>query len=54
MAGLIRLVQRQPVTGSRIFDLQIVATMLENNIHRINAFNAKNFNVFPELAVIIP
>ena len=52
--GLMELLQRHPVTGSRVFDLQIVATMQANNIQRIYTFNTGDFQKFPELAVITP
>jgi predicted nucleic acid-binding protein len=52
--GLMELLQRHPVTGSRVFGLQIVATMQANSIHRIYTFNTGDFKVFPELAVITP
>jgi predicted nucleic acid-binding protein len=52
--GLMELLQRYPVTGSRIFDLQIVATMQANNIQRIYTFNTGDFQKFPELEVIAP
>jgi predicted nucleic acid-binding protein len=48
------LLQRRPVTGGAVFDLQLVATMQANNIHRIYTFNARDFEVFPELTVIAP
>lgn len=37
-----------------MFDLQIVAMMQANNIHRIYTFNTVDFTVFPELVVINP
>ena len=48
------LLRRHPVTGGEIFDLQIVATMKLNGISRIYTFNAADFEVFPELTVIVP
>jgi predicted nucleic acid-binding protein len=52
--GWLDLLQRHPVGGSAVFDLQIVATMLANGIQRIYTFNPKDFEVFPELTVIAP
>ena len=52
--GLLGLLRRHPVTGGDVFDLQIVATMRANGIQRIYTFNAGDFEVFPELAVIVP
>jgi predicted nucleic acid-binding protein len=51
---LLKLLKRSPVTGSDVFDLQIVATMQANNIQRIYTFNTDDFQKFPELAVITP
>ena len=52
--GLIELLKRRPVIGGDVFDLQIVATMLANDIQRLYTFNVEDFRVFPELAVISP
>ncbi|MGA2115497.1 MAG: TA system VapC family ribonuclease toxin [Bryobacteraceae bacterium] len=54
VAGWMQLLQRHPVTGGDVFDLQIVATMQANGIQRIYTFNADDFQVFPELAVLTP
>ena len=54
VAALVELLRRRPVTGPEIFDLQIVATMKANNIQRIYTFNAGDFEVFPELIVVVP
>jgi predicted nucleic acid-binding protein len=54
VTGWMELVQRHPVTGGDVFDLQLVATMQANNIQRIYTFNSNDFAVFPELAVLIP
>jgi uncharacterized protein len=51
---LVELLRRHPVTGGRVFDLQIVATMLANRVHRIYTFNSGDFLKFPELAVVTP
>ncbi len=50
---LLDLLRQHSVTGSAIFDLQIVATMQANNIDRIYTFDA-GFKRFPELTVVIP
>jgi predicted nucleic acid-binding protein len=52
--GWMDLLRRRPVTGANVFDLQIVATMLANDVQRIYTFNAADFEVFPELAVVTP
>jgi toxin-antitoxin system PIN domain toxin len=54
VAGWMDLLQRHPVTGGNVFDLQIVATMQANNVQRIYTFNTEDFEVFPELAVLVP
>lgn len=54
VAGWMQLLQRRPVTGGDVFDLQIVATMQANGIERIYTFNTGDFEVFPELAVLTP
>jgi predicted nucleic acid-binding protein len=54
VAGWMQLLQRRPVTGGDVFDLQIVATMQANGIQRIYTFNTRDFEVLPELAVLTP
>lgn len=54
VARWVKLLERHPVTGGGIFDLQIVATMLANSIRRIYTFNVDDFKVFSELVVIEP
>jgi len=51
---LVRLLRRQPVTGSDIFDLQILATMNVNGIHHIYTFNTADFAAFHETTVLTP
>jgi predicted nucleic acid-binding protein len=54
VAGWIELLKRRPVTGGDVFDLQIVATMQANGVHRIYTFNTGDFKIFPELDVLTP
>jgi predicted nucleic acid-binding protein len=54
VAEWMRLLERRPVTGGDIFDLQIVATMKANGIQRIYTFNTNDFSVFSELAAVTP
>jgi predicted nucleic acid-binding protein len=54
VAGWMELLRRHPVTGGDVFDLQIVATMQANGVHRIYTFNTGDFEVFPEVAVVTP
>jgi hypothetical protein len=48
------LLERHEVRGADVFDLQLAATMLANDVHRIYTFNTADFDVFPELAVAAP
>ena len=48
------LLRRHPVAGADIFDLQIVATMKVNGLHRIYTFNNQDFAPFPEIEAIAP
>ncbi|MBI3797218.1 MAG: PIN domain-containing protein [Deltaproteobacteria bacterium] len=50
----IALLRRHPVTRKRIFDVQLVATMLANGITRIYTFNVRDFRPFPEITAIEP
>ncbi len=48
------LVRRHPVTGRRLFDVVLVATMLANDVHRIYTYNRTDFERFTELTVLTP
>jgi len=48
------LVRKQPVAGRKVFDLQLVATMLGNGVRRICTFNAVDFRPFAEVQVSVP
>lgn len=50
----VTLLHRHPVTRHRIFDIQLVATMLANGITRIYTFNIRDFKPFPEIEAIEP
>jgi len=52
--GWMDLLRLRPVTGADIFDLQLVATMLANDVSRIYTFNGSDFAAFSELAVLTP
>ena len=54
VAGWMELLQRHPVKGGDISDLQIVATMLANVVQRIYTFNTDDFEAFSELSVVTP
>lgn len=51
---LTDLLKRRPVTAAGVFDLQIVATMQANDIHRLYTFNVADLQAFPELAIVTP
>ncbi len=46
--------RRRPIAGGDVFDLQIAATMVANDVSRIYTFNAGDFEVFSELTVVQP
>jgi predicted nucleic acid-binding protein len=50
----LNLLQRHPVTGGDIFDMQLIATMQANGVQRIYTFNTGDFDIFPELSVVTP
>ncbi len=54
MRRLIHLIERHPVKRQKIFDLFLVATMLDNNVSVIYTQNAKDFEPFRDLQVINP
>jgi predicted nucleic acid-binding protein len=54
VSGWMALLHRRPVTGAGVFDLQLVATMQAHNVRRIYTFNKSDFDVFPEVTVIVP
>jgi predicted nucleic acid-binding protein len=51
---LLELINQYPPTRQQIFDLQLIATMLVNDITRIYTFNAKHFQPYQEIEVIVP
>lgn len=54
MPKLLELIAKYPPTRQQIFDLQLIATMLVNNITRIYTFNAKHFQPYEEIEVTVP
>jgi toxin-antitoxin system PIN domain toxin len=54
VGGWLDLLRRRPVTGGDVFDLQLVATILANDVQRIYTFNTGDFEPFPELVVVTP
>ena len=49
----MELLQRHPVSGGNVFDVQIVVAMQANSAQRIYMFNPDDFKVLPELAMVI-
>ncbi|MCZ6679541.1 MAG: hypothetical protein O7E52_20105 [Candidatus Poribacteria bacterium] len=54
MSKLLELIDKYLPTRQQIFDLQLIATMRVNNVTRIYTFNAKHFQPYQEIEVIIP
>jgi predicted nucleic acid-binding protein len=54
MPKLLELINSYPPTRQHIFDLQLIATMLVHSITRIYTFNAKHFQPYQEIEVIVP
>jgi toxin-antitoxin system PIN domain toxin len=50
----ITLARRHPVTRGGVFDLQLVATMLGNDVRKIYTFNRADFEPFDEIEVLAP
>ncbi len=48
------LAERHNVTGARVFDLQLAATMIENGVRRIYTYNRADFETLEELDVLTP
>jgi len=50
----IALARRHPVTRGQVFDLQLIATMLGNDIRKIYTFDRADFEPFDEIEVLTP
>ena len=50
----VELAMKHHVSGADVFDLQLIATMLENGVRRIYTYNADDFTSFSELTVETP
>ena len=51
---MLSLLEAHPVTGPDIFDLLLVATMLENDVARIYTVNIQDFASFSEIEAFLP
>ncbi len=52
-ARIVALLETNPVRGARVFDVQIVATMLANGVGRIYTYNGSDFS-YPGIEPITP
>ncbi|MBI4652318.1 PIN domain-containing protein [Candidatus Desantisbacteria bacterium] len=48
----VELVEKYKIKKQEIFDIQIVATMLSNNITKIYTYNTEHFSKFKEIEVL--
>jgi toxin-antitoxin system PIN domain toxin len=48
------LLRRHPVTGRKVFDVQLVATLLGNGVRKLSSFNRPDFEPFTEIEVLTP
>ena len=51
---ILELLKRYKVTRQEIFDLQLVATMLLNDVRRIYTYNSDDFDKYEEIEVLKP
>jgi len=52
--GWLDLLRGRPVTGGGVFDLQIAAARLANDVHRIYTFNTDDFIPFRQIEPLTP
>jgi predicted nucleic acid-binding protein len=50
----VALLREHPVTGRRVFNAQLVATMQGNGVPRLYTFNRADFEHFPGIEVLTP
>jgi hypothetical protein len=50
----INLARQSPVPRGGIFDFQLAATMLGNNVRRICTLNKRHFDKLAEIVVVTP
>ncbi len=51
---MLDLLRSRPVTGAKIFDVQIAATMLGNGVGTILTFNDRDFSGFETIEIVVP
>jgi len=54
VARWTELAEKHGVNGADVFDLQLIATMLENGVRRIYTYNQRDFEPFTELDIFTP
>jgi predicted nucleic acid-binding protein len=53
-AQLLALLKTNPVKGPRVFDVQIVATMIAGGVTKLFTYNEADFRSFEQLEIIEP
>lgn len=51
---MMDLAEKHKVKKQEIFDIQLAATMLSNNVTKIYTYNTKHFSKFKEIKVLTP
>jgi len=51
---IAELSRRHSVSGPRIFDLKLVATMISNGVRRLYTYNEEHFKNFEEIDAVVP
>ncbi len=51
---LLHLLEKYGTMRQRVHDMNIVATMLDNNIHHLMTFNGKDFKDIKEITMVKP
>jgi len=52
LPNLIHLIERYPVSRQKIHDLNIVATMMDNEISHLFTYNTKDFRQIKEIRLL--
>jgi hypothetical protein len=54
VARWTQFVRKTPVSGAKVFDVQLVAAMLGNGVTKIYTYNVADFQPFSQLQVLTP
>jgi toxin-antitoxin system PIN domain toxin len=54
VSRLMALLRQHPVIGRKVFDVQLVATLLGNGVRKLHTFNRADFAPFSEIEVLTP